>query len=302
MANISVIILTYNEELHIARAIASVRSVATEVFVVDSYSSDTTVEIARRSGAAVVQRRFVHQAEQLQWALENLPVTGDWIMRLDADEYIDPVLAQTIAERIDTAPVDVTGLNLDRRHIFMGRWIRHGGRYPVTLLRLWRKGAARVEQRWMDEHVVLDRGRAVTLSGGVFADHNLKPLSDFIAKHNSYSSREALQVQLDRLDPGSVDAGAAALSSRQARLKRGLKLHVYNKIPFPIAAFSYFAFRYVFQFGFLDGVEGLIYHFLQGFWYRFLVGAKVREMDAVLGGVTGADARRAALYQYVEGR
>ena len=180
---VSVIILTYNESLHIARAIESVRAFSDEVLVVDSFSSDDTCEIARRHGALVVQHAFVNQAKQFQWALDNLPVTGNWTMRLDADEIIEADLAAQINTRLPTLDQDITGINFKRKHIFMGRWVRHGGRYPLQMLRLWRTGQGRIEDRWMDEHISVAEGRTITLEGG-FADHNLHDLTFFTHKHN----------------------------------------------------------------------------------------------------------------------
>lgn len=303
MSELSVVILTYNEELHIERAILSVRDIASAVYVIDSFSTDATAKIAERVGAKVVERAFINQAEQFQWALDNLEITTEWILRLDADEYIDARLGRDLIEAMRSLPAETTGINLDRRHVFMGRWIRYGGRYPIRLLRAWRKGAARVEQRWMDEHAVLMRGNAVTIPG-VFVDENLKPLSQFISKHNDYASREALQVHLERLGLAQDGRGDAdgMLSSRRARVRRALRSGLYNKVPFPLAALSYFFLRYVLQGGFLDGREGLIYHFLQGFWYRFLVGSKVFEMSRATNGITNIDERVTALQRLAKGK
>jgi glycosyltransferase involved in cell wall biosynthesis len=276
---IAVVILTYNESLHLARALDSVADIASEVFVIDSGSNDGTVELAKSRGAKVVQHPFVNQAKQFQWALDHVPISAQWVMRLDADEVIESDLAQLIAERLPSMPADVVGINLDRKHIFMGRWVRFGGRYPLRLLRIWRRGHGRVEDRWMDEHVVVWGGRTVTFKGG-FADHNLNDLTYFIDKHNRYATREAidainLKLNLFPRDTGLTNGGA----SLQASSKRWLKEAIYNRIPFTFSAALYFLWRYVVQLGCLDGRTGLIYHFLQGFWYRFLVGAKILELE-----------------------
>ncbi len=178
MTTLAVVILTYNEERHIVRALDSIAAIATQIFVIDSFSTDRTVEIARARGATVLQHAFVNQARQLQWALEHAPVTTDWVMRLDADEVVEPALAAEIAAKLPNLPPEITGINLRRRHIFLGRWIRHGGRYPLILLRLWRRGQARVEDRWMDEHMTLTNGRAV-LFDAPFTYDNLGDLTAF---------------------------------------------------------------------------------------------------------------------------
>ncbi|MDE1159026.1 MAG: glycosyltransferase family 2 protein [Neorhizobium sp.] len=293
--SVSVVILAYNEARHIARAIESVKSFATQVVVVDSFSKDATAEIARGLGAEVLHNPFVNQARQFQWALENAPLTGEWIMRLDADEIIEPALAAEIVDRMPGLGPDVAGIGLKRKHIFLGRWIRHGGRYPLILTRLWRRGQGRVEDRWMDEHVVVWGGRTVVFDHP-FSDCNLNDLGFFTDKHNKYATREAVDVLNQRYDLFATDhdltAGGAA---SQASLKRKIKEGLYNRIPFPISTLGYVLFRYVVQLGFLDGREGLIYHVLQGYWYRFLVGAKVMEFDRVIAGLATPEEKRAAL-------
>jgi glycosyltransferase involved in cell wall biosynthesis len=284
-ANIAVIILTYNEELHLARALRHVSGFAKEIYVVDSFSTDRTLAIAKEFGAQVLQHSFQNQARQFQWALENVPITAEWLMRLDADEIIEEDLAREIEKRLYELPREVTGVNLKRKTIFQGRFIRHGGRYPLTLLRIWRRGKAKVEDRWMDEHIYLLEGEQITFNGG-FSDHNLHDLTFFINKHNGYASREALQILLQRRGLATSELEASGASTAwQAEKKRFWKQWVYNRIPYEFASLGYFLYRYVLRLGFLDGREGLQYHFLQGLWYRYLVGAKVRELERSVVGV-----------------
>lgn len=292
---LAVLILTYNEQLHIARAIDSVSSFADQIFVIDSFSTDQTVEIARSLGATVLQNPFVNQARQFQWGLDHAPIRCDWVMRLDADEVIEPELGREIAEKLPELGPDVAGINLKRKHIFLGRFIRHGGRYPLILTRIWRRGQGRVEDRWMDEHVIVQGGRTV-LFDNPFSDHNLNDLGYFTDKHNKYATREAIDVLNRRHRLFAEDAGLTRQgSSLQAAVKRLIKERIYNRVPFPISTLGYFLFRYVLQLGFLDGREGLIYHFLQGYWYRFLVGAKVLEFDRAIRHLQSADEKRQAL-------
>lgn len=277
--DLTVVILTHNEERHIARALASVSPIASQVFVVDSGSSDHTVDIAQKHGAVVLKNKFINYAKQFQWALDNAPISSGWVMRLDADEIIEPDLAAEIASKLPLLPADVAGINLKRKHIFMDRWVRHGGRYPLVLLRIWRHGQGRIEDRWMDEHMVVWGGRTVTFDGG-FADQNINDLSFFTDKHNKYATREAIDVLNQRLKLFARDEALSTESaSFQASFKRWAKERVYNRLPFTVSSTLYFLWRYVFQLGFMDGRSGLIYHFLQGFWYRFLVGAKLMELE-----------------------
>lgn len=290
-ASLAVVILTHNEAIHLDRCLSAIASIAAEVFVIDSGSTDATVEIAEKHGATVLYNPWTNYAQQFQWGLDNAPITADWLMRLDADEVIEPDLAAEIARRLPALPPEITGINLKRKHVFMGRWIRHGGRYPLVLLRIWRRGKARIEQRWMDEHMLLTAGRAITCEGG-FADVNLNDLSYFIDKHNRYATREAVDVINQRRGLFRRDTGLAAQNtSARASVTRLLKEKLYNRLPFELSATLYFLLRYVVQLGFLDGRAGAVYHLLQGFWYRYLVGAKVLEFERALGALDGEAAR-----------
>ena len=282
MVSITVVILTHNESLHIKRAIDSVRDFAERIIVVDSGSTDDTVQIAKALGANVFSHSFVNYAKQFQWALDNSSIVSDWVMRLDADEVVETDLAEEIVLRLPHLAHDVAGINLDRKHVFMNKWVRHGGRYPLRLLRIWRNGHGRIEDRWMDEHMVVWGGNTVTFKGG-FADHNLNNLTFFTDKHNKYATREAIDVLNQRLNLFPRDEALTTESaSFQASFKRWAKEQVYNKIPFTASALMYFLWRYIFQLGFLDGRSGLVYHFLQGYWYRFLVGAKLMELEQAI--------------------
>ena len=290
-ANIAVIILTYNESIHLARVLSQVKEFARQIVVVDSFSTDDTVEIARAHAATVLQHPFQNYAKQFQWALENASIDSEWIMRLDADETIDADLSNEIIARLPQLPADVTGVYLNRKTIFQDKFIRYGGRYPLLLLRIWRNGKARIEDRWMDEHMYLLEGRSVRFSND-FADHNLNDIEFFTSKHIKYATREALDVIGKRRNLWRIES-AGVLSDesgvQQARVKRFLKEHLFNRIPFEFAALGYFLYRYIVLLGFLDGRKGLTYHFLQGFWYRFLAGAKVRELEEALVNVSNPD-------------
>lgn len=287
MTDLAVIILTHNEALHIERAIHSVAGIAREIYVVDSYSTDETRELASRAGATVLSHPFVNYSKQFQWAIDTIETKATWLMRLDADEIVEPDLVANLARFLSTTSSDVVGINIKRKHIFMNRWVRHGGRYPLLLLRIWRRDHGRIEDRWMDEHIVVWGGRTVTVDGG-FADHNLNDLVFFTAKHNKYATREAIDVLNQRWNLFPRDLGVEAkATSLQTAVKRWVKERLFNRTPFPVAALAYFIWRYLFQAGFLDGRSGLVYHFLQGYWYRFLVGARVMELEAAIKPLRG---------------
>ncbi len=280
MLDISVIILTYNEEIHIRRCIENVLPFAREVFVVDSCSTDATVEIARSLGAEVFTHEWPgNQAAQFNWALDNLPITSTWILRLDADEYLLPDLIAEMQVKVPQLPCQVTGIELKRRHIFMERWMRRGT-YPVKILRLFRYGKAVCEQRLMDEHICLLEGICVTFDND-FCDHNLHNLTWWITKHNGYAIREAvelLDIEFNLFPPHE----SLPMLAEQAAKKR-IRKQKYARMPLFWRAFMYFFLRYIVKGGFLEGKEGFLWHFLQGWWYRTLVDAKIFEIKKACG-------------------
>jgi len=279
MVSLTVIILTFNEEKHIERCIQSLRPLAETIFIIDSFSTDRTVEIAESLGATVKQRPWKNYADQFQWGMDNCHADTQWIMRMDADEYLLPELTQEIQSRLPQLSPDITGVNLKRRHIHMNQWIRHGTRYPLILLRIWRTGKGRIEQRWMDEHVILTEGAAITFQHD-FCDHNLNTITWWTGKHNGYATREAIDVLNNKYNLFQIDTGLVMQTKlSQASIKRFVKEGLYNRLPVFVGPFLYFLYRYFLRLGFLDGKAGIVYHFLQGFWYRFLVDVKVMELD-----------------------
>jgi len=265
---ISVIILTYNEELNIEQCLKSVAGWANEIIIVDSFSKDKTLEIAKKYTNKIAERTFINQAEQFNWALDNLEIKNDWILRLDADEYLTEELKNEINEKLKNAPDNINGFYIKRRIYFMSRWIKHAGVYPLWLLRLFKRGKGKSELKEIDEHIILLEGKAEELKNDFIHDDK-KSLSDWIEKHNSYSTREVETIL-------NLKSEIPALGGQPAR-KRWLKEKFYYRLPLFCRAFGYFIYRYFFCLGFLDGKEGLIYHFLRIFWYRFLLDAKIYE-------------------------
>jgi glycosyltransferase involved in cell wall biosynthesis len=272
METLSVLILTHNEERNVAKCIESILPLTRRIFVVDSGSNDRTVEICRSYGAEVVEHAWTIYADQFNWGLDYFDFRTVWIMRMDADEVLTPELVRSLREFLANPPADVSGVWVRRRVHFMGRWIRHGGYYPTWLLRVFRKDIGRCEQRWMDEHIVVSSGRTMRLQADII-DDNAKDLTFWTDKHNRYANREVL----DLIAQESGARGDHAEPGGQAGVRRWVKYHVYSRVPLFMRPLLYFIYRYFFRFGFLDGREGLIFHFLQGFWYRFLVDAKLYE-------------------------
>ncbi len=296
MSDISVIILTYNEELHIERCIRNLLPIAQEIFVVDSFSTDKTVQIAESLGVKVLQNLFVNQSVQFQWGLDNCPIQTSWVMRMDADEYLEPSLIDEIISKFPLLPSDINGIYLKRKHHFLGRWIKHGDRYPLVLLRIWKTGQAHIENRWMDEHIVLDSGNSVTFDGD-FVDDNLNTVEWFIEKHNRYASREMIEILNHKYQLFARDESLDDAKTGQAKIKRFVKETVYNKLPLFARPVLYFFYRYILRFGFLDGPEGFAYHFMQGLWYRCLVDLKCLEAERILASAKSNEEQIARLTQ-----
>ncbi len=283
MTDITVIILTKDEELHLERCIENVLPIAKAIYVIDSFSTDRTLEIAKRySKVSVLQNKWTNNyAAQFNWGLDHLPSDTKWVLRLDADEYLLPELVEEIKQKLPEMAEDVSGVVMNRRHIFMGKWMKRGI-YPVKLLRLFRYGKGRCEQRLMDEHIQLSEGQIVEFEND-FCDHNLNNLSWFCHKHVNYAVREAA----DLLDIEYGITGAAATDgekelSRQAVEKRNKK-HKYARQPLFWRSTAYFLYRYFLKRAFMEGKEGFLFSFIQGWWYRTLVDAKVLEIKRKSG-------------------
>lgn len=270
---VAVVALTHNEEANIERCVQSVAGWAAQVFVVDSFSTDRTVEIARSLGADVHQRTFTGFADQRNWALDHLPFSCDWLLFLDADEWVSEPLKGEVRDRI-TAPGRAAGYHIPRRHRFMGRWLRFGGLYPTMQLRLFRRGRVRCEDRLVDEHFVVD-GPTDTLRQDLLTEDQ-KGIAAWIDRHNLYARLEARELL--RADHGGPRL-AARLSGTQAERKRWVRERLWNRLPLFTRPFALFFYRYVLRLGFLDGAAGLVYHVLESFWYRLLIDLNYRELS-----------------------
>ena len=191
--NLSVLILTFNEEKHIKRCIESLTAITKDIFIVDSYSSDRTVEIAESLGAKIYRNNWVNYATQYQWGLDNCHINTEWVMRMDSDEYISPDLANEVNQDLSLLGDDVSGVYIKRRVHFMNRWIKYGGYYPIWLLRIWRFNKGRIEERWMDEHIKLKDGDKVQFKHDLI-DDNKNNLTWWTEKHNNYATREAVDI------------------------------------------------------------------------------------------------------------
>lgn len=276
---ITALILTYNEEKHIARCLQRLHSVVERVCIVDSFSTDKTLAIASENGAEIIQNSWKNYADQYQFGLDNFNIESDWTLRIDADEYLDEALQASLKLWFHNNfnNEDVNAVFFKRKVVFLGRPIKHGFFYPAYMLRLWKTGEGRIEQRWMDEHVTVESARSKIMQGDLI-DENLNDLTWWINKHNGYATREAYDLVRVNQNIPSASKDLQGMG-KQASTKRFLKEKIYSKMPSGIRVGLYFIYRYLIGMGFLDGKEGFYFHFMQAFWYRMLVDAKLFELD-----------------------
>jgi len=275
-ADITAIVLTYNEELHIRRCMENLLQLTDQIIIVDSFSTDKTVEIAEEMGIKVIQHKWPgNQAEQFNWALDHCTINSSWILRLDADEYLYPDTIQEMKDSLPVLPPEVTSLSLVRERIWMGKRIRFGTG-DIILKRVFRTNTGHSEIRLMDEYIVTTHGDDRLLKGK-FADDNINDLTNWTMKHLNYAAREAAMILDDEYHLSSPQNIEEDESAKRKQKK------VYAGLPYFLRAYAYFVYRYFLRLGFLEGKEGFCWHFFQGLWYRMFVDATVFEIKKKCG-------------------
>ena len=268
---VSVIILTLNEEANIEHCLRSIYGWSEDIHIVDSFSEDDTVRLAMKYTRNTHKVKEAHWADLRNWAMRNLPLKYEWVLFLDADERLTEELKREISEVLKTSP-EKNGFYIKRRFIFMGRCLKHGGLYP-KVLRLFRYKFAEYIPVGDVEYAKV-KGKVGLLKNDMVHEDK-KSISRWIEKHNRISERAAKQY---------LNRGGSLLEKqeRDGEIEGGrhiwVKESVWEKIPLLLRPSVTFLYQYVFRLGFLDGLEGLIYHLLQAFWYRLLIYVKVREL------------------------
>lgn len=268
MADITAVILTRNEKDFIEECMISIKDVVKRIVVVDSFSDDNTVELAQNLGAEVYQHEFFNYSKQYKYAVEVANVKTKWILRIDADERLTKESAEELNKLCcENENTDVSGIVLRFYNVFLGKPMYHGGMYPWKKLSVYKTGLGDIEDRNMDEHIILSRG--TTIEAKKDSKHlAFRGLTFFTNKCNWYSTREAM----DYFEQRDVDTSNASL-------RTVLKMKVYYKLPLGLRSWLYYFYRYYLKAGFLDGKEGKIFCFLTAYWYRFLVDAKIYEHE-----------------------
>lgn len=269
-ADITAIILTKNEEVNITDCIKSIMTTVKRIVVVDSYSTDKTVELAKQCGAEVYQHAFENHAKQYMYAVQISQIKTMWTLRIDADERLTPESANELEQLCGgNMNTDVAGIVLRFKKNFLGKDLYHGGVYPWKKMNCYKTNYGTIEDRSMDEHIILSQGRIIEMKNDSL-HFDFKNLEFFVNKHNWYSSRETVDY-FQNLEK--------AKGKDELDFKTWFKMKFYYKLPMGLRAHIYYLYRYYIKFGFLDGKEGKIYAFLQAYWYRYLVDAKIYESN-----------------------
>ena len=271
-ADITAIILTKNEEVNIGDCIESIKMVVKRIVVIDSYSTDKTIEITKKYGVEVYQHPFENYAKQYKYGVEVANIKTMWTLRIDADERFTPDSARELEEMCNAnMKTNVTGIVLRFKKNFLGKDLYHGGVYPWKKMNCYKTKYGSIENRNMDEHIILSSGKTIEMKQDCL-HFDFKNLEYFINKHNWYSSRETVDYfeNLERKKNKS-----------ELDFKTWLKMRVYYKLPLGMRAHVYYIYRYYILGGFLDGKPGKIYAFLQAYWYRYLVDAKIYECETM---------------------
>jgi glycosyltransferase involved in cell wall biosynthesis len=272
--DMTVIILTKNEEKNLSDCLESLKDSFERVIIVDSYSEDETYSISQKYNCEFVQHAFANYGEQFQWALEHLEIKTKWVFRLDADERLTEKSLDEIKFLANKHYEDnINGIVFPLEVKFMGKRLRYGGTYPFKKLCIFKKDFAYMEKREMDEQIIITEGEIVEMKN-VSLHEDFKSLTYWIDKHNWYATRAAKDF-LNRAKKGDEYADL----DRSAKIRRYVKYNIYYKLPSIIRTSSYFFYRYFIRLGFLDGYIGFLYNFLQAYWYRVLVDAKIYELQ-----------------------
>jgi glycosyltransferase involved in cell wall biosynthesis len=277
-APLCVVVLTFNEALNLPACLGSLAGLPCEIYVVDSASTDRTVEIAAQHRVRVVPHNFESHARQWKWALDSLPITADWVLALDADQLLSEGLRDELCQLFTGQMPKVDGFYVKRRQIFRGRWIRHGGYYPKYLLKLFKRHAVQFDENDLVDHHFYIAGSVAKLRGDLIEDNRKESdISFWIDKHNRYASLLAREEIRRRTQPQTRPL-QPALGGTPDQQSLWLK-NVWNRMPKYVRPFFYFTYRYFVRLGFLDGKEGFIFHFLHAFWFRLLVDINVDELE-----------------------
>ena len=274
----SFIVLTFNEEKHLPRLLDSIASLNATTFVLDSGSTDETKNIVQAYKAELKINAFENHPKQWDFALKNFAIKTPWIIGLDADQIVTPELFLQLLNFKNEDHLDINGIYFNRKNYFKGKWIKYGGFYPKYLLKMFRSNVGYSDLNENMDHRFIVTGKTVIWKKGHIIEENLKEnqIRFWIEKHNKYSDLIA-QEEIERTNNLRMQTNAPNFfgnpDERNAYLKR-----LWWKLPLGLRPFLYFSYRLFFKLGILDGSTGILFHFLQGFWFRLIVDVKIKEI------------------------
>ena len=277
LLDITAIILTYNEEKHIKRCILSIKKIVKRIILIDSFSSDKTLEIAKKLKVKIYKHKFVNQAKQINWALKKIRFQTNWILRIDADEYLTNELKKKIRQNITSLNSNYDGISFNRVIKFLNKEIYYGGTSPHKTLRIWRNKKGRSEDLWMDEQIIV-KGKVFHISQNLI-DENLNELRWWKHKHRNYALREAINFFYDKekKNYNKIDKNL-----NNVRKSKQFKNKIYYKLPIFLRPFLFFLYSLIYRLGIVNGWQGLVFYYYQVLWFRLLVDFNIFKLNRLI--------------------
>lgn len=269
------VILTFNEEKNIETCLQSVAGWCQQIIVVDSGSTDRTLDICRKYTGLIFPHPYIDHASQWDWSLKNLPLECDWVLRLDADDLVSEELKRQVEQVMVAPEPDVSGYYVVHRHYFRNKPI-HG--LKTHWLCLIRHKNIRIDHSELVDFRFIVDGKTRNLSGSIIESNQKELEIDFwLDKHQKFSSRMAAEEVLRRAGVLRWSISGRLLGNPDERMI--WFKNIWYHMPLFVRPFIYFTYRYFFRLGLLDGVNGFVYHFLQAFWFRLVVDIKISELN-----------------------
>lgn len=274
----SIIILTFNEEIHLPRLLESIKDLQAKIFILDSGSTDETLNIAKTYGAEIKENAFVNHPKQWDFALKNFNIVTPWTIGLDADQVVSPELFDELKQFRDTDFENINGIYFNRKNYFQGSWIRYGGYYPIYLLKMFRTGIGYSDLNENMDHRFIVGGKTLIWKKGHLLEENLKEndIDFWFKKHERYSDLIALE-EIERMQKVRIQTLKPNLWGNPDEKKAWLK-RLWWKLPLGLRPYLYYSYRMVFQLGILDHKTARKFHYLQGLWFRKLVDKKINRL------------------------
>ncbi|WP_316804866.1 glycosyltransferase family 2 protein [Pedobacter nototheniae] len=274
--NFSFIVLTFNEEIHLPRLLESIKDLNAPLYIMDSGSTDKTLCIAKDYHAEIKTNPFINHPLQWNHALKSFDINTPWTIGLDADQIVSPELFKRLAEFKDMEHQDINGIYFNRKNYFQGQWIRFGGYYPFYLLKMFRTAVGFSDLNENMDHRFIVTGQTMIWKEGCIIEENLKEndLNFWLSKHQRYSDLIAAE-EIERAQNLRVQTLKPTLLGNPDEQRAWLK-RLWWKLPLGLRPYLYFSYRMLFKLGIFDGITGIKFHYLQGFWFRKLVDKKIK--------------------------